>query len=51
MLLVDRVAHLPRVGVALFDWSTAALLTGDRVADFVGDLLTVRSSKSPTKSA
>merc|ERR550532_3860270 len=44
MLLVDRVAHLPRVGVALFDWSTAALLAGDRVADFVGDLLTVRSS-------
>merc|ERR1719507_1610023 len=44
MLLVDRVAHLPRVGVALFDWSTAALLAGDRVADFVGDLLTVRPS-------
>merc|ERR1719432_222851 len=32
MLLVDRVAHLPRVGVALFDWSIVALLSGHQVA-------------------
>jgi len=46
MLLVDCVAHLPRLWMTFLHWDTAALLACDRIADFMGDFLAVRSNYS-----